>query len=120
LVPLEEARQIIQIVVTSGAVTQQVGDVINEEAKNAPAIPSPDNRISRRSSEGTKNLFRAALSYIWQHKVKFATGAAGVSTFIAKWMLKSEAFLLKYFAESPKMLETIQGIIAFLKTLPLA
>jgi hypothetical protein len=90
--------------------------VINEEAKNAPAIPSLDNRISRRSSEGTKNLFRAALSYIWQHKGKISIGAGAL---IAKWILKSEEFLLIYFAESQAMLETIQGIIAFLKTLPL-
>lgn len=118
LVSPEEGQRVLHNAVEIGSATLRVEEIMAEEAAIAPEIPDPENRKSRRYSEGVKNFARVVLGKVWNNKGKIAGGVTG-SIGSAKWMLANDAWLLKIFADNPHMLDLVTRLIDVLKTLPL-
>lgn len=129
LVPPVDGQRVAHDAARLGAATTRVEAVLGEEAKVAPRLPNPDDRKSRRYSEGSKNLARALLGkaqsaarWAASHPVKvLSTGVALSSATIAacNWVVANETWLTTYFANNPAMLDIIGNLAAFLRTLPL-
>ncbi len=126
LISPDEGQELAKSARESGVITVDAESAIGEEGKVAPSQPDPNNRLSRRFSEGTKNLFRAiigrAAGFIRWVKVnpgKSTLGVSGTAYFTAQWVLANEQWLLKFFADNPAMLNVLKQLFEFLKTLPL-
>jgi hypothetical protein len=125
LVSPVEGTKIAEDAVERGVATPAVADALRTEAANAPAVPDPANRNSRRFSEGVKNAGRAVLaraqSY-WRTTTaigKVVGGAIGGTYAAAVWTVANEAWFLNTFADSPAMISAIKAILSALKKLPL-
>lgn len=126
LVLPDEGSDAARAAVDFGAATERAASALQEEAKVAPSVPDPTDRRSRRYSEGVKNFSRAVLAraqslvrWVRDNPVTSIGGAAATTILAAKWALANEAWLLKFFADNPSMIEAIKTIVKFLKTLPL-
>jgi len=128
LVDPAQGQEVIQDAVYTGAASPDAAQVLAEEARVAPAKPDPEDRRSRRYSEGVKNFARmlvgnawALAKWAWNNKVKIANASGIFRGFVkaAKWVLAHDTWLLEFFSSNLVMVKTIKQIVAFLKTLPL-
>lgn len=98
-----------------GAAKPEVKDVLEEEARQAPDRPDPENRASRRYSEGNKNFARRAIERGWEFVTSPTTRTVGTLTVVsvgggysaARWVWANKDWLLNIFAESPRMTQTL-------------
>ncbi len=103
--------------VIAGVLTASAGNHIMEMGEGLVA-DAPDPRRELRFWETVKNLPRAFLAALWQHKTKVA-GAIGASLIpAAKFLITYEEWVRSLFADNPSMLRLISQLIEWLKTLP--
>jgi hypothetical protein len=126
LVPPEAGHNAVSDAIEKRAATERVGEFLDEEGKVAPAIPDPENRQSRRYSEGAKNFARRAIELAgefaiaaWTHKGKITVTTAGSGLAAAKWVVANRDWLLQYFSHNPTMVDIINKLLAILDKLPL-
>ena len=118
LVSPAHGMEIVNDAVQEGIATDRVAEVMGEEASVAPDKPDPDNRKSRRYSEGIRNFSRAALARGWK-AAKWGGATTGMSYAIAKWIVANQAWFYQAFAHNPQMLQWIEKLMEALKHLPL-
>lgn len=126
LVPPDKGQELAKSARESGVITVDAESAIGEEGKVAPSQPEPANRLSRRFSESTKNLFRATISkavgfvrWVKVNPGKSVLGGSGAAYLTAQWVLANEQWLVKFFADNPAMLNVLKQLVEFLKTLPM-
>jgi hypothetical protein len=126
LVSPQEGEDLAKSAKDTGVITAEAESAIKEEGKVAPSQPDPANRLSRRFSEGVKNLFRATLNktigfvrWIKAHPIRSIFGLGGTGYATAQWVLTHEQWLLNFFANQSTIIEVIRSLVSFLKTLPI-
>lgn len=123
----KEGQPRIEAAVEGGAAKQEVREFLEVEALPAPDQPDPENRASRRYSEGNKNFARRAIEKAWEYGLNVAkskpvlitTVSGGAGYRAATWVWDNKDWLLSVFAENPTMLKIIKGLLELLAKLPL-
>jgi hypothetical protein len=123
-----EGQAKIANAVQAGVAKPEVLEATAAEAKAAPPIPDPENRMSRRYSEGQKNFDRIIIAKAWAYaKAHPYKTTAVVSVAITSGGYKSAQFvwnnqdkLLGWFADNQTMTNVLGHLLKFLSKLPLA
>ena len=123
----ESGMQAARSAADLGAATDRAAEALAEEAKVAPSQADVSNRLSRRFSEGVKNLARALLSkavsgakWVATHPLTSTGAAAGAGILACKWVIANEAWLTTTFASNPAMHEVVVKLVEIAKSLPIA
>jgi hypothetical protein len=116
-----EGQPIIANAVQNGVAKPEVLEATAAEAKVAPIKPNPENRTSRRYSEGQKNFGRQAIAnaveYVRNNPIETVSVVGGppVSGFIfAQWVWQNQDMLLSWFASNPTMTNVLGWLLHYL------
>ena len=123
LVPPADGQSLIEQAVRDGVATDQVGEIVSEEAANAPAQPDANLRTSRRYSEGVKNFFRTAIAKMWSFTKKYWLKGGLIPPALyglGHYLLANEIWIYQTFANNPHMITILDKLFDILKSLPLA
>ncbi|MCB1419018.1 MAG: hypothetical protein KDJ74_08475 [Notoacmeibacter sp.] len=122
LVPPREGQRRIEQAVEAGAAKPEVKEYLEAEAKPAPDVPDPENRLSRRYSESNKNYFRRHIEVAWNWAklpAKIVGGTTSVGYATAHFVWHNRDWLVRFFDDSPTMLKILGDLLDILAKLPL-
>jgi hypothetical protein len=115
LVSPQQAITFVNNGVINGAITVASRDVIAEGAARLPENADVYDRKVRRFSEMVRNLPRAMISFLWQHRRAMGgTAIAGVSS-VSLTLITNEIAVRAFFANNPGMLSIIDQLIAIIR-----
>lgn len=112
-----EFRIVVENAIQIGIVAEQAREPLQEIVESGIDDTNPENRETRRFWETAKNFPRVIISWLWaKFKANMTITAVGAT---AVWVISNETWLLKTFADSPRMISIIQMLLEWAKLLPL-
>jgi hypothetical protein len=116
--PIEGTAK-VQEAVAAGVAKPEVAAANKADAAVAPETPDPENRASRRYSEGQKNLGRTLVGRAVTSVV--GGGLATASAYkAAHFVWHNQEWFINMFADNPTMTNVLGWLLHYLKHLPLA
>ena len=111
----QQALIFVNSSVTVGAITQSARDVIVEGARGLTEDGDVKDRKKWRFSETVRNLPRAMIGFLWQHRGGIVgSSVAGVSA-VSMALITQEAAIRSFFATNPGMLSIIDELVGILR-----